>query len=148
MALARWAIAINKTSRSQVPAEAQTVDSGYRSMCEGWPIARRFWVASWHEMGVEHTVYLHRSGRLSCECLASRYRVACAHRIAVPYALEEEARQTRVAEASDEDALAVMVSPRMTWPISSAVVRNRPRSPRPRQVKPRRAGDRISRSVG
>lgn len=69
-------------------------------MCEGGPIARCFWVASRHEAGVEYTVYLHPSGRLSCSCLASRYRGACAHRSAVQRALEAEAQQTRKAEAS------------------------------------------------
>lgn len=54
---------------------------------------------------MEHTVYLHPSGRLSCDCLASRYRAACVHRTAVQHALAEEARQTRAAEATAEDAL-------------------------------------------
>lgn len=73
MAVARARV----TAVRATPAEAQIVGSGYRSMCEGGPIARCFWVASRHEAGVEHTVYLHPSGRLSCDCLASRYRAAC-----------------------------------------------------------------------
>jgi hypothetical protein len=84
------------TAKAQVQELPRIAGQGWRSMVAGGPVCRAVWVSSRSEPGVEHTVYVLPS-RLACDCLGSRCRGSCAHRVIVRKALEAEAAKVRQA---------------------------------------------------